>query len=401
MVETALKSQTVEKSVTVEGRTLHAALKVARAVIERHPIHILSCVKIAFDAEEKGLTISATDLDNEVTLEVDDIDGVGTWEICIAADLLASIASVAGMEPMTLAVQHQTRTHENRKTGERTIVNAKALQIVVGDGSARYTIDDTLPASDFPEPRALELVEVERFTNGMLASAFQKVAWGISTEETRYYLNGICWRCGPEGRRFIATNGHVMAMFTYCKEASEPAACIIPRKAVSFITRHFKNCDVTVFGCQGVNQSHIEVRAPGIRFRAKLIDGTFPDVDRVIPSAESLTFQLQFNAFEILQDIKKTVAIGATAWRSALQFAELDGKASLRITSQGEWNAQVKTRSDWPADAKPIGFNSSYLMQIFGSCVGQVTLSTHDVNGPATIIDSDPDMLRVCMPMRI
>ncbi|WP_421360038.1 hypothetical protein [Agrobacterium rosae] len=199
--------------VVIEAKPLAAALKLANAIVEvRNTIPILNDVRLNYS--NKGLTIEATDLDLQATINVDEIDGSGTWSTCIPARYLAAVASAAG----TTALRIEPSQNEiiNEKTSSKRIEHSTRITA----GEATYDIQAN-PAEDFPTISGEKAGRIERFTNGHFAASLKKVAACISTEETRYYLNGVNWASTDKGKRFAATDGHRLALCRYALNEGE------------------------------------------------------------------------------------------------------------------------------------------------------------------------------------
>ncbi|WP_316205781.1 DNA polymerase III subunit beta [Bradyrhizobium sp. SZCCHNS1012] len=370
--------------VTVEGRALKRAMTIIRSVIERHnTIPILSHVKLTHS--DAGLRLVGTDLDIEIAADLDVIDGAGgEWSLCLSASNLAGIARVAGTMNVRI---------------ERT--DDKAT-ITLGDGSALYEVT-TLPDSDYPAFGGERGTLLETFTNGMFAALLEKVRWCASGEETRYYLNGVCWHITANDKRFVATDGHRMAICKYVKEGGEAATRIIPRKAVRVICEHFNGADVKVFD---VSPGRLEIVAPGLTLRTKLIDGTYPDYGRVLPKPEAQEFAFDLKRGEIIAAIDQVTALGSERGR-AIRFYSDDGRTALDQRSPDFGNATVKTSTVWPSCAatkaapSAFGFNGRYLREIAAACQGTISLRMVDQGSPFTFHDADDTMTRVLMPMRV
>jgi DNA polymerase III subunit beta len=366
--------------VTIEGRALKQAMRLVTAVIERrNTIPILSHARLTLDAD--GLNITSTDLDIEATVTIDVIDGAGEWSACLPANVLAGIARVAGIAP----------------------VRIEPNGVITIDGDVATYEVQTLPASDFPELTGTRGKLIETFTNGMLAETLDKVSWCISTEETRYYLNGVCWQSGPNGLRFVATDGHRMAICRYSTAEDEASERIIPRKTVGILSKHFAGKDVAIFATN--KETVIEIAAPGMTVRTKLIDGTFPNVDRVIPREDALKYDFVFRRDEIIPAIERATAI--TGWKSgrAIRFSGKDGRVAIDQNSTDFGIAKVATSAQWPRardlEAPSFGFNSRYAREVIANCQGSIILRMTDSSSPFTITDADETMTRVLMPMRV
>ena len=382
------------KYVVVEGRALARAMKTANDVIERRStIPILNCVKLTYGTG--GLAISGTDLDMEIKLQIDEIEGAGEWSICLDASNLEKIASVAGVTKVRIEPTTRQVTRGSSGTYDQN-----GATITLGDHDAVYEIDYIQPASDWPLLGNNRAARIERFTNGMFATTLRKVAWAISTEETRYYLNGVCWQVYENGRRFVATDGHRLALCRYDSESGERQSRIIPRKAVACIIKHFDGLDIEVYATD--NPGIIDIVAPGLLLRTKLIDGTFPDVDRVIPQTEAIKTTLDLKRDEITIAIKQATAVGGTLKGGpAIRFHGIDGRLNIERRNVDFGTAKVRTSTEWPEDTQPFGFNGRYMLEIVDNCQGTITLGVMDERSPFLVADNDDTMTRVIMPMRV
>ena len=215
-----------ERFVTVEGSALAKAMSVMLSVVERRNTYpILGTVRLAIAGAE--LRVTGTDLDISVTATLDVIDAGGDWSLCVDARLLAGIARASGVMTMRMSPQDDR------------------LKVAVGDGDAAYEID-AMVADNYPTMAGETGDLIERFGNGQLAEILSKVAAFISTEETRYYLNGVAWQITGDSRRMAATDGHRLAI---CKYQSGVFVAplqerIIPRKTVNVMRRHLAGADV-------------------------------------------------------------------------------------------------------------------------------------------------------------
>ncbi|WP_318414040.1 DNA polymerase III subunit beta [Rhizobium sp. PL01] len=385
---TEMAHQPMEKVVnfvTVEAKVLSKAMKIATAIVEpRNTIPILSAVRLNYD--RKGLVIEATDLDMTARIEVDEIDGDGTWSICLIARDLAAIAAAAGTAPLRI----------------ETISDPDAKPTaVLSAGEATYNVQAYSP-SDFPEIDGQRMQRVEKFTNGQLAAMFKKVAFCISTEETRYYLNGINWAAKPDGKRFAATDGHRLALCRYSANENEATfSYIIPRKTVSIVSQFMDGADIEIFSVGKGNtivDTLLELKGPGVALRTKLIDGTYPDIDRVIPNKEN--HRLNVRRDEMLTAIRQATAIGA--WRgAAIRLRGISGRMRVETKNPDFGTADVCTSAAWPEGAPECGVNSRYLTEMVRNCQGDIRFGMADAGAPLTLSDDDKDMTRLLMPMRV
>ncbi|KQS86966.1 DNA polymerase III subunit beta [Rhizobium sp. Leaf383] len=373
--------------VTVEAKALRSALKPATLIVEpRNTIPVLSMVRLSYSA--KGLAIVATDLDLELRIEVDEIEGAGEWSICIVAKELANIAAAAGVSPVMISL-----------VAKETETTHYAVRITAGD--CEYSLAGCDPA-DFPLLQGERMQRIERFTNGQLAVMLEKVACCISKEETRYYLNGVNWTANSEGKHFAATDGHRLARCRYDKtEATTAFSYIIPRKTIEVLVEFFTGADVEILSVgkgNEINHLLLDVHAPGLSMRTKLIDGNFPDIARVIPVNQDHWIAIKRE--EMLSAIRQATAISGLH-RSAIRLHDVGGRLAIETKNLDSGTAKVTTSSQWPTDLQAIGVNSRYMAEMLKQCQGDIKLGTSSPGAPFTLSDDDKDMTRVVMPMRI
>lgn len=394
--------------VSIEGRVLAKALQPLAFVVERrNTMPILGMVKLALDGPV--LTISGTDLDIETSIALDVIDGTGKWAICIGARLLASIARQAG--PAEIRIEVSQRASVGRK-GEP--INVPSAVVTVGD-NVTYDLDGVMSAETFPTMAWERGSLVEKFGNGSFAAMVEKVSWCISTEETRYYLNGVCWQVGPLGRRFIATDGHKLAMCRYDADVTKDKVDrIIPRKTVSVLRRFASGQDVTVYSrAKATDAGVTEDTLTGLEFvlgrmtiRTKLIEGTFPDVDRVVPAADKQVYHFDINRAELLTAIDQVMVLTSPHGGRAVSFSGgPDQPVTVATTSSDGGSARVRLSSSWPLAGKEpapdFGFNGAYLKDLLLHCEGNIIVHQIDAGSPFAVADGDETMTRLIMPMRV
>ncbi|MBA8904846.1 DNA polymerase III subunit beta [Aminobacter ciceronei] len=363
--------------VTVEGRSLRDALKCITPIVERrNTIPILGTLLLEFNGN--ALIITGTDLDMEMRVDIDVIDGDGAWKACLSADTLSNIARLSGASPVRISVE-----------GDKA-------KLSVGDGDASYEIP-TMPVSDFPLIEATADTVLDRFGNGSISDLLSKVAWCISTEETRYYLNGVCWQSREDGHVFVATDGHRLSVCRYDQDAVPGINMIIPRKAVTHVVSHFRGRDVEIFSTS--KPLAIDIVSPGRRLRTKLIDGTFPDWTRVVPKSEALQYKFEITPAEIDLAVQRAQVFGEA--NRAVEIKPKDGKLAVARRSPDCGTAEIQTSATWPEGATSFGFNAKYLREVLATVAGPTELLMQDASAPFMVADMDKTMTRVIMPMRV
>jgi len=378
-------------NITVNGRDFAKAMKAAMTVNEFNPrIPILRCVRLCM--VRPGLRIFATDLDMEIMVPLDLIEAEGKFDVCIPAALLAKIAAQAGAS--SIAMLHEEVA--NGKDDEGKPRTKQQITVIVGDEEAEYVLD-CLPSSDWPEMTQPEkLSSAGTFTNGQLSEIFAEVIKTVSTEETRYYLNGIHYK----GGMCEATDGHRLRRHVFDKAPMHGHDVIIPRKACRVIIDQGKD-GVTLEVDQTGNRMLISF-SNGNRLFSKMIDGSFPDTERVIPKEGQFTFD--FDAARFRLAVERVISMSSERGR-ALKIFNHEGKACVKVSNPDFGSATAQTFAEWPIGGEEVGFNGRYILdfipkggriQINGSGSGAPFLIRH-VNG----VDDDSANTRVVMPMRV
>ncbi|MCW3835231.1 DNA polymerase III subunit beta [Sphingomonas canadensis] len=367
---------------TIERATLLKGLSHVQSVVERrNTIPILSNVLI--EAQGGGsLRLMATDLD----LQIDET-------IAAAVD-----------QPGATTVSAHTLFDIVRKLPEGSQVELHAAEgrIVITAGRARFTLA-TLPRDDFPVIAEGELPTSFELPAETLKQIIDKTRFAISTEETRYYLNGIFLHVTDEAvplLRAAATDGHRLARVTVARPDGAEAMpdVIVPRKCVAELRKLLDEVD----GSVGVSLSGSKIRFDlgQAILTSKLIDGTFPDYSRVIPTGNDKLLKLDPRSFMEGVDRVSTIATEKTR---AVKMALDRDKVTLSVTSPENGTAAEEVPGDYAAAPFEIGFNSKYLMDILGQIEGDlVEVHLADAAAPTLIRENDKSpALYVLMPMRV
>jgi DNA polymerase-3 subunit beta len=372
---------------TIERAKLLRCLSHVQSVVERrNTIPILSNVLI--DASGDGhVRIMATDLDLQVveSLEAASVDSAGS--ITVQAHLLFDIA-----RKLPDGSQVSLETADNRMT--------------VKAGRSRFSLP-TLPRDDFPVIVEGDLPTSFELPARQLAELIDRTRFAISTEETRYYLNGIFLHVADEDQpvlRAAATDGHRLARFTLPRPegAQGMPDVIVPRKAVAELR---KLLEEALDGNVGIDLSASKIRFTlggegGVVLTSKLIDGTFPDYSRVIPTGNDKLLRLDPKSF--YEGVDRVATIATEKTRAVKMGLEPD-RVTLSVTSPDNGTAAEEVPADYRAEAFEIGFNANYLKDILHQIDGDtVELHLADAGAPTLIRQDDKSAaLYVLMPMRV
>jgi DNA polymerase-3 subunit beta len=369
---------------TVDRAALLKALAHVQSVVERrNTIPILSNVKL--EAEREALRLTATDMDLDIS-EAADADVAGTGVTTAPAHTLYEIV---------------------RKLPEGGQIEMDAAdggqQMVLRCGRSRFTLA-CLPVEDFPVMTAGELPFSFRLSTRELRGLIDRTRFAISTEETRYYLNGIYLHVvahsGSEVLRAVATDGHRLASVevNLPEGAEGMPGVIIPRKTVGELRKLVDdgNDDVEI----GVSASKIRFAAGRAVLTSKLIDGTFPDYERVIPTGNDKTLDVACKAFSAAVD--RVSAISSDRSR-AVKMAMENGTLVLSASSPDSGSATEELEVKYRGDALEIGFNSRYLLDITQQIEGEeARFSIADASSPTILQElGDSGAIYVLMPMRV
>ena len=367
---------------TIERATLLKSLGHVQSVVERrNTIPILSNVLIEANADG-SIRLMATDLDLQINESVEaQVETPGATTV--SAHTLFDIA---------------------RKLPEGSQVSLAAAdgKMAVNAGRARFNLQ-TLPRDDFPVIAEGELPTKFELPAATLKEIVDKTRFAISTEETRYYLNGIFWHVTDDAQPVLkaaATDGHRLARVTVARPdgAAGMLDIIIPRKCIGELRKLLDEIDGSV---------EVSLSASKIRFglgtavlTSKLIDGTFPDYNRVIPTGNDKILRIDPKSF--MEGVDRVSTIASEKTRAVKMALETD-KITLSVTSPENGTAAEEVSGDYKSDGFEIGFNARYLMDILAQVEGD-TVEVHlaDAAAPTLIRENDKaSALYVLMPMRV
>ena len=278
--------------------------------------------------------------------------------------------------------------------------------MTVKAGRSRFSLP-TLPRDDFPVIVEGDLPTSFEIPARTFAELIDRTRFAISTEETRYYLNGIFLHVSDEGRPVLkaaATDGHRLARYTIDQPegADGMPDVIVPRKAVAELR---KLLEESLDGNVLVDLSASKVRFTlggegGVVLTSKLIDGTFPDYSRVIPTGNDKLLRLDPKSF--YEGVDRVATIATEKTRAVKMGLERD-KVTLSVTSPDNGTAAEEVPADYTAEGFEIGFNANYLKDIL-SQIDSDTVELHlaDAGAPTLIRKDDKSpALYVLMPMRV
>jgi DNA polymerase-3 subunit beta len=378
------KFRVATMKLTIERAALLKALSHVQSVVERRTtIPILSNVLLR--AEQGRLSLGATDMDLEIVERVPariERDGHTTAPAHTLYDIVRKLREGAQIECEV--------------TGERG-------EMVLRSGRSTFTLA-CLPAEDYPVMSAGDLPYQFTLTAAELRSLIDRTRFAISTEETRYYLNGIYLHATKNDEvpviRAVATDGHRLARVEMVlpEGAAGMPGIIVPRKTVLELRKLIDEGEAEVY--LALSDTKIRCTIGEAALISKLIDGTFPDYDRVIPANNDKILEVETKHFAEAVDRVSTIS---TERSRAVKLAIERGSLVVSATSPENGTAVEELEVRYQNTPLEIGFNSRYLLDITEQIEGDgAQFAMSDAASPTIVRDSaDSTALYVLMPMRV
>ncbi len=370
--------------VSIERGALLKAVAQAQSVVERrNTIPILANVLI--EAEGDTIEFRATDLDIEVV------------------DVAPAKVERAG----ATTVSAVTLNEIVRKLPDGALVSltedGQSGRLVIEAGRSNFALA-TLPKQDFPVMASSEYTANFSCKAPVLRRLFEKSRFAISTEETRYYLNGVYMHVaeseGAKVLRCVATDGHRLARI----DAELPAGAenlpgvIVPRKTVNELMKLVNDDDQDI--AVSVSETKVRFATPGITLTSKVIDGTFPDYSRVIP--QSNTKMLEVDAAEFAKAVDRVATVSSERSRAVKMQLDED-RLILSVNAPDSGNAEEELAVAYADESLEIGFNAKYLLEIASQVDRENAVFLFNSSGDPTLMreGSDTSAVYVVMPMRV
>ena len=354
-----------------------ALAHVASVVERRNTIPILSNVLLS--AAKNELKLTATDLDIELVETVPckaKGEGATTVPAHMFHDIVRKLPDGSDIE--------LTRDGEQGR-------------LTIACGPARFSLQ-TLPADDFPSLSVEDLGHAFSLAAKDLKRLIEKTKFAISTEETRYYLNGIYLHAAKsDGKallRAVATDGHRLAQveLPLPSGAKDMPGVIVPRKTVAELARLAEDSDGDIR--IELSPAKIRISGPRVVLTSKLIDGTFPDYERVIPQNNDKRMEVDNAAFA--QAVDRVSTLSSDKGR-AVKLSLSDGKLVLSVNNPDSGSATEELSVDYAFDPLEIGFNARYLLDISQQLEsGTAEFQLADPGSPTMVRDSKGQFRALC-----
>ncbi len=351
---------------------------VAGVVERRQTLPILANILLILEGDRLSLT--GTDLEVEL---------VGRVKLPVAGD----------SGEVTVPARKLVDICKSLPEGSDMQFSVTEGKVTIKSGRSRFTLS-TLPAREFPNVE--DSMGTHKFTvkQGQLKRLIERTSFAMAQQDVRYYLNGMLWELEKQQIRVVATDGHRLAMCTLATELdiSEKTQVILPRKGVIELSKLLLEEEAEIAVVIGSN--HIRATTEDFTFTSKLVDGKFPDYERVLP--RSVDKILVGSRQDLRHAFSRTAILSNEKYRGVrLKLSE----NSLEIVANNpeQEEAEEIVSVDYQGDSLEMGFNVGYLLDVLGVLSGdQVKLSLSDANSSALLEESESgDSLYVVMPMRL
>lgn len=352
---------------------------VAGVVERRQTLPILSNVKIELD--DGVLSLTGTDLEVELVGRIELGDDAEVGEVTVPARKLADIC-------------------KSLPDGSEVEFSVDGERVVVRSGRSRFTLS-TLPANDFPSIDQAAGSLSFSVNQAQLKRLIERTSFSMAQQDVRYYLNGMLFEVSAEQLRTVATDGHRLAMSTLNDSfdgVKEAMQVILPRKGVLELQRLLQDPDADVNVVIGSN--HFHASTPEFTFTSKLVDGKFPDYERVLP--RGATSPMLAQRTDLRDSLSRTAILSNEKYRGVRLIVDND-TLDIHANNPEQEEAEESIGIEYAGERIEIGFNVGYLIDVLGVLQGpQVRFQLTD--GASSVLIEDPEdeaAMYVVMPMRL
>ncbi|HEC26358.1 MAG TPA: DNA polymerase III subunit beta [Gammaproteobacteria bacterium] len=362
------------------GALLKPLTYVSSVVEKRQTLPILSNVLLQSDGNDR-LSLTGTDLEVEVITYCDHATGEA-GEISINARKLFDITR-ALPEGSEISIS----TEDNGKC-------------IIRSGKSRFTVQ-TLPADDFPKIETEQWSQVWKLPASLFKQALTRTAFAMAQQDVRFYLNGLLLVADSDKLKTVATDGHRLAK-TECQLTSRSTdadiQAIVPRKAITELNHIIEDSDTEI--SVSFNPNHIRVELDSVIFTSKLIDGRFPDYEKVIPKNQDKSLIIDRND---LQNTLNRAAILTNEKFRGVRLIVTNGKMSVSSNNPDQEEAFDEIDIEYSGGNVEIGFNVGYMLEALNAINSEkVEILLSDANSSGTIrAPGDEETVYIVMPMRL
>jgi DNA polymerase III subunit beta len=283
--------------------------------------------------------------------------------------------------------------------GAKITVQLDKGKLSIRSGRSRFSLA-TLPAADFPSVEDIHVQRGFEIGQKQLRDLIAKTAFSMAQQDVRYYLNGLLLETGENYLRSVATDGHRLALCDLPSGTSDTSVqqVIVPRKGVLELQRLLGESEAQVKIELGMN--HVRVNLPGVRFTSKLIDGRFPEYERVVPKGGDKTFVADR---QLLRETLGRAAILSNEKYRGVRLQLVPKRLKVMAHNPEQEEAEDELEIEYQGNELEIGFNVTYLLDALGALESkQVNVTLTDANSSCLIRAPENEYCRyVVMPMRL
>ena len=364
--------------ITVKREDLLKPLGIVAGVVERRQtLPILSNIMLRYNGKE--LTLTGTDLEVEISAQVSGKGGEN-GEMTVPARKLHDICRALPSESMI----------------DVSLDKEKAL---IKSGKSKFRLL-TMPATEFPTIETAQWDAKFTLAQNKLRWLLEKTMFCMAQQDVRYYLNGLLFEVSGQQLRAVATDGHRLSLaeVELTSSINTEKHVILPRKGVQEMIRFLDDSDAEVQLQIGAN--HLRATLKDLTFTSKLIDGRFPDYNRVIPSSQSKRVKVQRTSFR--ETLNRAAILSNEKYRG-VRFGLGSGLMTITAHNPEQEEAQEEVAIDYNGENMEIGFNVNYISEAVGALdAEEIEFCLNDPNSSCLLrVPSNTKHLYVVMPMRL
>ena len=362
------------------GALLKPLTYVGSVVEKRQTLPILSNVLIQYDGKDQ-LNLTGTDLEVELITSCSEATGEA-GEISINARKLLDI------------------TRSLPEDAEISITSEGNNKAIIRSGKSRFTVQ-TLPVDDFPKIETEQWGQTWKLPATAFKHALIRTAFAMAQQDVRFYLNGLLLVADSDSMTTVATDGHRLAKtenLLTSRSTDLEIQAIVPRKAIIELMRIMDDVDDEI--SVSFNPNHMRVELESVIFTSKLIDGRFPDYEKVIPSNQDKSVLIDRHE---LQNTLSRAAILTNEKFRGVRLILANNKMSVSANNPDQEEAFDEVNVEYNGEDIEIGFNGGYMLDALNVIESEkVEILLSDPNSSGTIrAPGDADTLYIVMPMRL
>lgn len=364
--------------INIQRDTLLKPLSAVNGIVERrHTLPILS--NLLLEGTDNKITLTATDLEMQISMSAE-TEVIENFSTTVSAKKLLDICRALPEESSLKFIEQESRMQ-------------------VSAGRSKFNLQ-TLPAADYPTMTKSATTQLSlRLPQKVFRSLLKQVEFSMAQQDIRYYLNGLLMEVNGQYLYMVGTDGHRLSyVCTELAETYEKQEVILPRKTVTELIKLLEDVDDEVL--IELSGSQANFTFANIRLISKIIDGKFPDYNRVIPVGHRNQFSI--NRVEILQAMQRASILSNEKYRGIRMVL---GANTLRLISSNseQEEAEEELEMNYSGEPLDVGFNVTYLIDVLNNVQTEmVEFSLADANSSCLVtLPDNMNYKYVVMPMRI